>query len=388
MKKRFTEEQIVSILREAESGEKTVAELARQNWVSEPTIYGWRRKYGGMERAEVRRLRELEKENARLKRLLAERDVEIDVIKEFLKKVGPASERREAAAFMERRGISSRRACVLLGLSRRWRSYQSRRNQRDMVERLKELARRYPRFGYRRLYQMLLRQGMKINVKRVRRLCVVAGLKLPMKRRKKRGGSGVNPPVIAEYPNHVWAYDFVFDWCENGRQLKFLTVVDEFTRACLAIEVDHRLGARQVCEVLLGIMERCGVPQFVRSDNGPEFIARALQRMLAVKGVTCRHIDPGSPWQNGKNERFNGILRDECTEMETFHHRDHARALCQLFRRYYNQERPHSSLGYRTPVEFSRRQPMAAAGCVVSEATVPSPAAALGCRYVSVSQSM
>jgi len=289
---------------------------------------------------------------------------------------------------MERRGISSRRACELLGLSRRWRSYQSQRRERDMVERLKELARRYPRFGYRRLHQMLRRQRVVINVKRVRRLCVISGLKLPAKRRKKRCGRGVKPPVIAEFPNHVWAYDFVFDWCENGRQLKILTVADEFTRECLAIEVDHRMGARQVCAVLVGIMERRGVPQFVRSDNGPEFIAKALQRMLAVKGVTCRHIDPGSPWQNGKCERFNGIFRDECSNMETFHHRDHARAVCRLFQRYYNHQRPHSSLGYRTPVEFSQRQPMAAAGCVVSDLNVPAPAAAMGCRNVSVSQSM
>ena len=249
-----------------------------------------------------------------------------------------------------------------------------------MVERLKELARRYPRFGYRRLHQMLRRQRVVINVKRVRRLCVISGLKLPAKRRKKRCGRGVKPPVIAEFPNHVWAYDFVFDWCENGRQLKILTVADEFTRECLAIEVDHRMGARQVCAVLVGIMERRGVPQFVRSDNGPEFIAKALQRMLAVKGVTCRHIDPGSPWQNGKCERFNGIFRDECSNMETFHHRDHARAVCRLFQRYYNHQRPHSSLGYRTPVEFSQRQPLAAAGCVVSDLNVPSPAAAMGCR--------
>jgi putative transposase len=289
---------------------------------------------------------------------------------------------------MERRGISSRRACDLLGLSRRWRSYQSRRKERDLVERLKELARSYPRFGYRRLHQMLRRKGVKVNVKRVRRLCVISGLKLASKRKKKRRGKGVKPPVLAEFANHVWAYDFVFDWCENGRQLKILTVADEFTRECLAIEVDHRLGARQVCEVLAGIMERRGVPQFVRSDNGPEFIAQALQRMLAVKGVACRHIDPGSPWQNGRCERFNGIFRDECSNMETFHHRDHARAVCRLFLRYYNQERPHSSLGYRTPVEFSQRQPMAAAGCVVSDLNVPSPAAAMGCRIVGVSQSM
>jgi len=283
---------------------------------------------------------------------------------------------------MERRGISQRRACWLLGLSRRWQGYQSCRKERDMIDTLKELTRRYPRFGYRRLHQMLLRQGRRVNVKRVRRLCVLAGLKLPVRKRRKRRGMGVKTPVLAEYPNHVWAYDFVFDWCESGRKLKVLTLEDEFTRECLAIEVDHRMAARQLCGVLERVMRERGVPAYIRSDNGPEFIAKAVARMLAVKGTQCRHIDPGSPWQNGKNERFNGIFRDECSNMETFHHKDHARAVCRLFQRYYNQERPHSSLGYQTPAEFARRHPPLGAGLVVNDSRVPSPAPNGGCRNV------
>lgn len=289
---------------------------------------------------------------------------------------------------MEQRGISGRRACWLLGLSRRWRGYQSRRKERDMIDTLKELARQHPRFGYRRLHQMLLRQARargqdpRINVKRVHRLCVLAGLKLPVRKRRKRRGLGVQFPVVAEYPNHVWAYDFVFDWCENGRPLKLLTIIDEYTRECLEIEVDHRMGARQVCAVLERLMRERGAPAFVRSDNGPEFIARCLARMLAVTGVACTHIDPGSPWQNGKNERFNGIFRDECANRETFHQRAHARAISQLFRRYYNTARPHSSLGYQTPAEFARRHPPLGAGSVVMRSNVPSPAPNGGCRNV------
>ncbi len=252
-----------------------------------------------------------------------------------------------------------------------------------MIQDLKQLARRYPRFGYRRLHQMLLRQspdGPPINVKRVRRLCTLAGLKLPVKRRKKRRGIGVKQPVIAAYPNHVWAYDFLHDWCPSGRQLKILTVEDEFTRESLAIEVDYRITARQLCGILQGLMQRRGVPAFVRSDNGPEFVARSLRRMLAVKGAACKYIDPGSPWQNGGEERFNGIFRDECANLETFHHRDHARALCRLFQKYYNSERPHSSLGYQTPEEFARRHPPLGAGCVVTDSNIPSPAPNGGCR--------
>ncbi len=268
------------------------------------------------------------------------------------------------------RKLSARRACWLLGISRRWRRYRSRKGAPDLCARLLVLARRHPRYGYRRLHQMLLRDlsrrgiSEKVNVKRVRRLCVELNLKLPTKKKRKRRGIGVGSPVLAEHPNHVWAYDFVFDWCENGRQLKMLTVVDEFTRECLVVAVEHRMGAQGVCAVLTRLMATRGVPAFVRSDNGPEFIARALMKMLAGRGIQCRHIEPGSPWQNGKTERFNGTLRDECTEMETFYHRDHARALCELFRRHYNTERPHSSLGYQTPEEFSRRHGLSAAGSV------------------------
>ena len=153
--------------------------------------------------------------------------------------------------------------------------------------------------------------------------------------------------------------------------LKFLTLVDEYTREGLAIAVDHRMDARAVWRVLPRVMRQRGVPAFIRSDNGPEFVARHLTRMLALNGVACIHIDPGSPWQNGKNERFNGIFRDECTTMETFYHRDHARALSRLFLRYYNTQRPHSSLGYQTPAEFARRHPPLGAGLCVFSSNVP-----------------
>jgi putative transposase len=202
---------------------------------------------------------------------------------------------------------------------------------------------------------MLRREGRRINLKRVRRLCRLHGLKLSRKVHRKRRGIGIGVPCKAEYPNHVWAYDFLFDQCENGRKLKVLTITDEFTRICLEIEVEHRMTSAYVGRTLLRLFAEHGTPRYVRSDNGPEFIARALMRMLAIQGVECRHIEPGSPWQNGLDERFNGSYRDECANLETFHNREHARALSQLYKRHYNQERPHSSLGYQTPMEFAAR---------------------------------
>lgn len=280
---------------------------------------------------------------------------------------------------MTAREIPVTRACGLLGISRRWLCYQSRKRDEDLSERLMELARRYPRYGYRRLHQMLLReqarrgQAVPINVKRVRRLCVALGLKLASRKRRKRRGIGFGLPVRAQHVNHVWAYDFVFDCCENGRQLKILTVVDEFTREALAVNVEYRMGAKGVCEVLTKAMALRGCPEYVRSDNGPEFIAKALMKLLKTRRIGCRHIEPGSPWQNGRNERFNGTLRDEGTSMETFYHRDQAQAVCELFRRQYNTQRPHSSLAYQTPEEFAWRHSAAPAPASAAPRPAPPP---------------
>ena len=239
---------------------------------------------------------------------------------------------------MARRGLSRRRACELLRVSRRWLRYRGKRGDDPVLPRLRELAAQHPRYGYRRLHVLLGRDGLKVNVKRVRRLCAVHGLKLSRRRRRKRRGVGTGVPCRAQYPNHVWAYDFVHDACQDGRKLKVLTVEDEFTRRCLAIEVERRMPASAVCRVLLRLFAGHGTPSFVRSDNGPEFIAKALTKALAERRVGCRHIDPGSPWQNGLNERFNGSLRDECLNLETFAHPGQARAVCRLYMRHYNQE--------------------------------------------------
>ena len=265
--------------------------------------------------------------------------------------------RREAAAFLIGRAVSERRACWWLGVSRSWLKYVGRRKDGDgeLAERLTALAKEHPRYGARRLHALLRRDGLAVNLKRVRRLCRGHGLLLKQKRRRKRRGIGAGVPCRAEYPNQVWAYDFVEDRTETGRKLRILTVVDEFTRECVQAEVEHRMNAKFVAATLTRLFEGRGTPQFVRSDNGPEFVAKFLMRVFAVHGVAARHIEPGSPWQNGLNERFNGSLRDECLNLETFHNRDHARALVRLYARHYNERRPHSSLGYLTPREFAAK---------------------------------
>jgi len=263
--------------------------------------------------------------------------------------------RRAFVGFAAARRIPASRACTLVKVSRRRLGYASRKDDGELVALLKGLAAAHPRYGCRRLCVMLRRAGRTVNLKRARRLCREHGLLLKARRRRKRRGTGVGVPCKAERPGHVWAYDFVEDRTEAGRKLRVLTVADEFTRECVAVEVEHRMDARYVADALRRLFAERGPPAFVRSDNGPEFVARHLMRALAASGVAARHIDPGSPWQNGRNERFNGTLRDECLNLETFHNRDHARALIKLFARGYNERRPHSSLGYLTPREFAEK---------------------------------
>lgn len=236
------------------------------------------------------------------------------------------------------------RACLLLGISRRRVGYVSRRNDEALVKRLRTLADRHRRAGARQLRRLLRREGMNVNLKRVRRLCRLHGLLLKPKRRRKRLGIGAGMPARATRPNQVWAYDFMEDRTETGRKLRILTVIDEYTRRCIGVEVEHRMNAKFVARTLLGLFRAHGRPAYIRSDNGSEFIAKFLMNVLKIHGVAARHIDPGSPWQNGRNERFNGTLREECLNLETFHHRDHARAVVRLYARHYNDERPHSSL--------------------------------------------
>jgi transposase InsO family protein len=264
------------------------------------------------------------------------------------------AERRETAGVMVERKVSARRACWWLGLSRSWLKHESSRVKRDqaLVERLMERSRTYPTYGSRMLCAKLRQEGVIANRKRVRRLCKLHGLLVKQRRRRKRRGIGAGMPCRAEYPDHVWAYDFVEDRAETGRKLRILTVIDEFTRRCVEVEVEHRMSARFVARTLLRLFARHGTPTFIRSDNGSEFIARDLMNVLKVHGVSARHIDPGSPWQNGIDERFNGTLRRELLDRETFHNRDHARALVKLYGRSYTNDRPHSSLGYQTPAAF------------------------------------
>ena len=265
--------------------------------------------------------------------------------------------RRQQIAFVCQRGRSIRRACALLSVARSTARYESRLAARDApaVAVMHELAAQYPRYGYRRIQVFLERRGHAMSPDRAHRLWRLHRLQVPRKRPRRRVAASRPRPLPATAMGQVWAYDFVFDACANGQQLKCLTVVDEFTRECLAIDVAGSIRSGRVIEVLSKLVSIHGSPRHLRSDNGPEFVSRAVLKWLTQANIDTAHIDPGKPWQNGSNESFNGKFRDECLSMEWFRNRIDAKIVIEQFRRQYNEVRPHSSLGQLTPVEFKQK---------------------------------
>ena len=250
--------------------------------------------------------------------------------------------------------VSERRVCRVLGQAR---STQRRMrkipdDEERLVARITALASQYGRYGYRRITAMLRNEGWKVNHKRVERLWRREGLKVPKKQPKRRrlwlnDGSCIR--LSPTHRNHVWAYDFVSCRTYDGRPIKILTIVDEYTRKCLALVVERRLRSDDVLHCLTDLFVSHGIPEYIRSDNGPEFTAKAVRRWLEKVGVSTLYIEPGSPWENGYNESFNGKLRDELLNGEIFYTLKEAQVLIEGWRREYNTVRPHSSLGYKPP---------------------------------------
>ena len=265
--------------------------------------------------------------------------------------------RREQVALACESGLSKRRACGLLAVARSCLGYTLRLPAKDapVIDAMKSLSAQYPRYGYRRIRIFLRRQGHELGVHRAHRLWRQAGLQLPRRRPRRRIASGRPRPLPAANANVVWAYDFVFDATADGRQIKCLTVVDEFTHECLAIDVAGSIRSKRVIEVLSRLVSTHGAPLFLRSDNGPEFVSRAILEWIAESGIATALIDPGKPWQNGTNESFNGRFRDECLSLEWFRSRAEAKVVIEAWRLHFNAIRPHSSLNYLTPLEFKQQ---------------------------------
>lgn len=271
--------------------------------------------------------------------------------------MGLVEVRREIAQALLSQGFSVRRACRAAGIQRA--SLEAPAKTPDLEAealrtKVKDLAQVHTRYGYRRITAVLRRQGEEVNHKRVHRWWKAEGLQVPRRRRRRRRwGPTRDLACPARRPNEVWTYDFLSERTEYGERLRILSVMDEHTREGLALRVEKHFTARDVIAVLEELVELRGAPTYIRSDNGPEFISAEVRAWWALRGTTPVYIAPGHPWENGYVESFHGKFRDECLNGEIFWSRAECQVIAEWWRRRYNTERPHSALGYLTPVEKS-----------------------------------
>ncbi len=267
------------------------------------------------------------------------------------------ADRRRGAEYLERaHALSERRACKIVGVPRSTkRRLPGRVEKMKLMERIHALSDRYPRFGYRKIFHRLRGEGWRVGRDRIRTIRRREGLRVPQKSTKRRRpGTSTIAIESAKHPNHVWSYDFVADQTSDGKTLRFLTVIDEYTREALWIECGRRLNSVDVVRVLEQLVELHGKPIAVKSDNGPEFVAKKVQDWIKDREIGAAFIEPGSPWQNGHNESFNGVFRDGCLDRWYFESLREAREASESWLCEYNEERPHGSLDGETPAAFAR----------------------------------
>ncbi|PBB98903.1 IS3 family transposase [Mesorhizobium sp. WSM3862] len=349
---RFSEEQIIGILKEHEAG-VSVADLCRKHGVSDASIYNWKARFGGMDVSEARRLKALEDENTRLKRLLADAMLDNAALKDLGGKemVTPAAKRKAVARLKEGFGMSERRACKAIGCCRMTVRYQtSRPDDRELRARMKAIAQERRRFGYRRLLVMLRREGLVVNHKKLFRLYREEKLAVRRRGGRKRAIGTRAPMLVPLRPDERWSLDFVSDQLTNGRRLRILAVVDDCTRECLALIVDTSLSGMRVARELDPLITERGRPRMIVSDNG-SVTSNAILAWADQNRVEWHYIAPGK--QNGFIESFNGRLRDELLNETLFTSQAQARVAIALWRADYNTARPHSQIAWQTPAEFA-----------------------------------
>ncbi|MHC4060458.1 MAG: IS3 family transposase, partial [Planctomycetota bacterium] len=361
MKKKFSWPQIVAKLRQADiliGQGKKIPEVCKEIDVSENTYYRWQ--YGGMSPDMIKQHRALQKENTRLRKVIADQALDIAILKESTKGklISPASKRRAVEHLCRKLGISQRRACKALGQHRSTQRYRSRQLDKDkpLIKDMLKLSLKHPRYGYRRITILLRENNWLINFKRVYRLWCQEGLRVPKKQHKRLyTGTSANScdRKRPQCYNHVWSYDFLTERLENGTRVRLLVVIDEYTRESLAIDVASNFSGQDVVELLRYLFAVRGHPAHIRSDNGPEFISSAVQKWLKKAGVETLYIAPASPWENGYIESFNSRFRDELLNRELFLSIDELRYVADRWRMDYNHYRPHSSLDYMAPAAFA-----------------------------------
>ncbi|WP_369931352.1 IS3 family transposase [Xanthomonas sp. NCPPB 2632] len=334
-----------------------VKDLCRKHGFSEASYYLWRSKFGGMSVPEAKRLKDLESENGRLKKLLAEQLLENEVIKEALrKKLVSAPDRRELVRYLIGQELSERRSLAIAGMSASAYRYEPRPDPNvDLREIICALANRHKRYGVGMIYLKRRQAGQMVNYKRVERLYQEANLQVRRRKRKKVPPTDRQPLLRPAAANEVWSIDFVFDRTAEGRVLKCLTIVDDATHEAVAIEIERAISGIGVTRVMDRLAVTRGLPKIIRSDNGKEFCGKAMVAWAHERGVQLRLIEPGKPNQNAYIESFNGRLRDECLNEHWFPSLLHARTEIENWRREYNEERPKKALGGLTPAAYAKQ---------------------------------
>ncbi|MGQ7301310.1 IS3 family transposase [Marinobacter nauticus] len=355
---RYTEEQIAFALKQAELG-TPVPEVCRKMGVSDATFYNWRKKYGGLGPSELKRLKQLEEENHRLKKLVADLSLDKAMLQDVVgkKALRPPRKRQLVADLQARYGVNERQACAVLQFSRASCRYQSvARDSSALSMRIREITLTRLHYGYRRVHVQLQREGWRDNHKRVYRLYRDQGLSLRLKRpRRNKAAKNRQPLQQANHPNHIWGMDFVSDALFDGRRLRLLTIIDLFTRQCLGIVVGQSLKGHDVQEALTAIARFRGNPEVLKTDNGSEFAGKVMDRWAYERNIEIDFSRPGKPTDNATVESFNGRLRQECLNENWFLSLADAREKIEAWRAFYNQVRPHSALEWSTPSDYARK---------------------------------
>jgi len=352
---RYTEEQIIGILKEAEAG-VPLADLVRKHGISSASFYAWRKKYGGMEVSDAKKLRALEDENRRLKKLVADLSLDNQMLKELSQKkmVTPAACRAAAQWLHHERRLSERRACRPTRCPRRTKRYQSVRVEPEgLRQAIRDIAYAQPRYGIRRVHWWVRQQGFKTGSHRVRRIYREEGLVVRKRRRKRLKAVVRRPMSVPTGPVQRWSMDFVHDQLSDGRRFRIFNVVDDFSRQSAACDAATSLPSSSVTRTLELAFAEHGRPEALVCDNGPEFTCLYFLQWAARHRLDVQYIDPGKPIQNAFCESFNGRMRDECLNAQWFESLRDARAVIADWRTHYNECRPHSALGYQTPNDFA-----------------------------------
>ena len=356
-RKRYSVEQIVAVLKQAEMG-MPVADLVRQTGITEQTFYRWKKKYQGLESDQVRELKQVQDENARLKKLVAELSLDKAVLQDVLSKISRPAVMKEVVGYIcSHHGLSERRACRI---TQQHRSTQRKELTsdplRELRQKMHEIVATRVRYGYRRVHIMLRREGFDVGRNRVYRVYREEGLVLKTKRpRRRKMATHREARCQPTVPNEAWSLDFVHDQLASGPKIRLLTVIDVFTRECLAIEVGHRLRGENVAEVLNRLVRFRGAPKALFADNGAEFTGQIVDLWAYHHKVRMDFSRPATPTDNAHIESFNGSLRDECLNVHWFETLPEAERIIEAWRTDYNESRPHMAFDGLSPAEYALR---------------------------------